>query len=108
MADLRIKHWLVGREDKSRALDDLLNQLGLSIEQAAFLGDDVLDVPVLRRAGLAVAVEDAHPFALEAAHLRTAAKGGHGAVRELADLVLDAQLGLAQAYEHFIAAVTSR
>jgi 3-deoxy-D-manno-octulosonate 8-phosphate phosphatase (KDO 8-P phosphatase) len=107
MADLRIQHWLVGCEDKSRALDGILSQLALSAEQVAFMGDDLLDVPVMRRVGLAAAVQDAHPCTLEVAHVRTSAHGGRGAVRELADLVLDAQLGLTKAYEHFLAAVTS-
>jgi 3-deoxy-D-manno-octulosonate 8-phosphate phosphatase (KDO 8-P phosphatase) len=107
MADLRIEHWFVGREDKSRALDEILVQLSLSAEQVAYMGDDLLDLPVLRRVGLAAAVRDAHPCVREVAHLRTVARGGRGAVRELADLVLDAQLGLKDAYEQFLTAGTT-
>jgi 3-deoxy-D-manno-octulosonate 8-phosphate phosphatase (KDO 8-P phosphatase) len=102
MADLRIPHWVVGREDKSRALDEVLAQLAIGADEVAYLGDDLLDVPVMRRVGLAVAVRDAHPCAIAASHHTTTARGGRGAVRELADLVLDAQLGLARAYERFL------
>jgi 3-deoxy-D-manno-octulosonate 8-phosphate phosphatase (KDO 8-P phosphatase) len=104
MADLKIKHWFVGRDEKTLALDELLAALGLKDEQVAYLGDDLLDVPVMRRAGLAAAVHDAHPYVLAAAQLRTEAPGGQGAVRELADTILEARLGLAHAYEGFLSA----
>ena len=58
---------------------------------ASCVGDDTPDAPILRVAGLAIAVADAHPDALAAAHLVTARPGGHGAVREVCDWLLEAR-----------------
>ena len=57
----------------------------------AYVGDDVVDLPVMRRVGLAVAVADAHPLVLEHAHWRTRSPGGRGAAREVCELILRAQ-----------------
>ena len=102
MEDLKVPHWVVGRDDKNNALDELLQKVSLTPDQVAYVGDDLLDVPVMRRVGLAVAVHDAHPHVLAAAHAVTTFPGGSGAVREVADLVLDRQLGLGSAYERFL------
>jgi 3-deoxy-D-manno-octulosonate 8-phosphate phosphatase (KDO 8-P phosphatase) len=102
MADLKIPHWCVGRDDKNKALDELLSTVGLTADEVAYLGDDILDLPVMRRVGLSVAVRDAHPCLWPAAHLRTEALGGNGAVREVADVLLEAHHGLAAAYEMFL------
>lgn len=102
MEDLRIEHWVVGHDDKRTQLAALLSKLQLSAQQVAYLGDDLLDVPVMQQVGLAVAVADAHPFTKAHAHWITSALGGNGAVRELSDLVLDASLGLNEAYRAFL------
>jgi 3-deoxy-D-manno-octulosonate 8-phosphate phosphatase (KDO 8-P phosphatase) len=102
MQDLKIPHWVVGRDDKSNALDELLQKVSLTPEQVAYVGDDLLDLPVMRRVGLAVAVHDAHPYVRAVAHAVTECAGGSGAVREVADLVLDRQLGLTVAYQRFL------
>lgn len=104
MEDLRIEHWVVGQDDKRTQLAKLLDKLSLTTRQVAYLGDDVLDVPVMQQVGLAAAVADAHPFTKSHAHWVSTALGGQGAVRELADLVLDASLGLEKAYRDFLAA----
>ena len=106
MQDLRIDHWQVGKDDKCAVLAELLEKLSLQYEQVAYLGDDVLDVPVMRLVGLPVAVADAHPFTRRAAQWVTEALGGAGAVRELADAILLATQGAA-AYESFLASVAS-
>ncbi len=89
--DLRVGHVHVGREDKLAALIETLSALGLSADQVAFVGDDVLDLPAMAHAGLAIAVRDAHPRVLAAAQGVTRAAGGRGAIRELADAILAAR-----------------
>jgi len=78
-------------EDKLEAYEEILRRRGLRDEDACYIGDDVVDLPVLRRAGLAVAPADAHPLARREADLVTRASGGRGAIREVADLILRGQ-----------------
>lgn len=65
----------------------------MSAAETACVGDDTPDVPMLRRAGLAIGVADAHPALLAAAHWVTHSNGGQGAVREACDLLLSARAG---------------
>jgi len=102
MSDLGITRWFTGRGDKVGALEQVLRELSLTAAQVAYVGDDLLDAPVMRRVGLAVAVGDAHPFIKSLAHWVTQADGGQGAIREVADGILEAQGGLANAYEKFL------
>jgi 3-deoxy-D-manno-octulosonate 8-phosphate phosphatase (KDO 8-P phosphatase) len=90
-AELNIGHLHQGVGDKGVALDALLAALGVAPQAVACVGDDTPDVPMLERAGLAVAVADAHPTARAVAHWITAAPGGRGAVREVCDLLLHAR-----------------
>ena len=87
-AELGIRHVRQGVSDKGAELDRLLAELGVAAEHAACVGDDTPDLPMLRRAGLAVAVADAHPALREAAHWTTPSNGGLGAVRDVCDLLL--------------------
>ena len=80
-----------GNDDKEPVFDEILIEAGVTAEQTAYIGDDVPDIPVMRRAGLAVTVADAHSSVKEAAHFVTESPGGHGAVRELIDLILDSR-----------------
>ncbi len=80
-----------GRDDKLAAAREVLEQAGLAPEEACFLGDDLLDVALIRAVGLGVAVADACEEARHAAHLVTQAPGGAGAVRELVEAILKAQ-----------------
>ena len=91
MESLGIRHVYQGRQDKREAFEELLAALALAPEQAAHVGDDLLDLPLMRRVGLAVAVADAHPGVREHAHWITALPGGAGAAREVCDLVMEAQ-----------------
>jgi len=77
--------------DKLAAYEEILRRRKLRDESICFIGDDVVDLPVLRRAGLAVAPADGHPRVRREADLVTAAPGGDGAIREVADLILEAQ-----------------
>jgi 3-deoxy-D-manno-octulosonate 8-phosphate phosphatase (KDO 8-P phosphatase) len=89
--ELGIRHVSQGVGDKGAALETLLGTLHLTARQCTCVGDDEPDVPMLRRAGLAVAVADAHPSALAVAHRRTRLPGGAGAVREVCDWLLAAR-----------------
>lgn len=90
-AELGIRHVRQGVVDKGAELDRLLGELGVAPEELACVGDDTPDAPMLRRAGLAIGVADAHPALLASAHWVTRAKGGRGAVREVCDLLLSAR-----------------
>jgi len=89
--NLGIKHLYQGREDKLVVLDELLGELGLSYEQVAYLGDDLPDLPVIRRVGLGMAVASADGFVRQHAHGVTQARGGDGAAREFCELIMRAQ-----------------
>jgi 3-deoxy-D-manno-octulosonate 8-phosphate phosphatase (KDO 8-P phosphatase) len=89
--ELGIRHVYLGVADKGARLAALLATLGLKWSQCTCVGDDQPDAPMLRRAGLAVAVADAHPSALALAHRRTRLPGGAGAVREVCDWLLAAR-----------------
>ncbi|WEN16907.1 HAD-IIIA family hydrolase [Rhodanobacter sp. AS-Z3] len=88
--ELGINHVYQGQSDKRACLHQLLDALHLMPEQAAFVGDDLPDLPPMHIAGLAVAVANAHPWVAEAAHWRTTRSGGMGAAREACDLILHA------------------
>ena len=91
MHELGVSHVLQGVGDKLQALNELGERLGIELNAVACVGDDVSDVPMMRSVGLAVAVADARQQAKESAHYSTAARGGHGAVREVCDLLLVAR-----------------
>ncbi|HEV2332949.1 MAG TPA: HAD hydrolase family protein [Gammaproteobacteria bacterium] len=91
MQDLGIAHVFQGDEDKLPIYERLLKQLGLRAEETACVGDDLPDLPLLERAGLAVAVANAQMPVRAKAHYVTGATGGMGAVREVCDLILSAQ-----------------
>jgi 3-deoxy-D-manno-octulosonate 8-phosphate phosphatase (KDO 8-P phosphatase) len=95
--ELGLAHLYQGSQDKLATCRALFDQLGLAPEQVAFVGDDVIDLPVMTRIGLAVAVADANPVVTAHAHWTTRTAGGNGAVREVVDLLLAAQGRLADA-----------
>ena len=90
-AELDIKHVYQGQERKLSAFLDLLERTGVDPGQTCFAGDDWIDLPVMIRAGLAVAVADAEARVKAQAHWITQNKGGKGAVREICNLILAAQ-----------------
>ena len=91
MASLGVEHVYQGRREKLPAFEDLLSKLGFSADEVAFVGDDVVDLPILVRAGLAIAVADAHPLVLRHAHWQTPSPGGRGAARDVCELILEAR-----------------
>lgn len=80
-----------GQAKKTAAYEEILRRAGVKDEEVAYVGDDLPDLPLLRRAGLAVAVANATAETLRAAHYVTQANGGEGAVREVVELILKAQ-----------------
>jgi 3-deoxy-D-manno-octulosonate 8-phosphate phosphatase (KDO 8-P phosphatase) len=90
-ADLGISEVTQGVRDKVPILKKLLSKKGLQPEAVAFMGDDVVDLPVMARVGLAIAVADASEHLFGAAHYVTLAPGGRGAVREVVELILGVQ-----------------
>jgi 3-deoxy-D-manno-octulosonate 8-phosphate phosphatase (KDO 8-P phosphatase) len=91
MKELGITHVFQGIHDKKSTYEALLGSLGLTHEAVAAIGDDVVDLPILSRCGLAVAVPAAPAFVREHVHLVTEASGGFGAAREFCDFILAAQ-----------------
>jgi 3-deoxy-D-manno-octulosonate 8-phosphate phosphatase (KDO 8-P phosphatase) len=91
MESLGIRYTYQGQHDKLPAFDQLCQQLGLDTAQVAYVGDDIVDLPIMSRVGLAIAVADAHPLVKEHAHWQTAACGGRGAARDVCELVMRAQ-----------------
>lgn len=89
--ELGIVHVLQGQDPKWPALAALAASLGLAAAQVAYMGDDLVDLPVLRRVGLAATVADGHPWLAHHCHWQSRRDGGDGAVRELCELILDAQ-----------------
>jgi 3-deoxy-D-manno-octulosonate 8-phosphate phosphatase (KDO 8-P phosphatase) len=80
-----------GVEDKLAVFEELLACFGFGKEACAFMGDDVVDLPVMSRCGLAVAVPDAPPIVRDRAHYVTRRAGGRGAVREVCEIIMHAQ-----------------
>jgi len=91
VADLNIEHVYQGRREKLPAYHELAERLGLADDQVGFVGDDVVDLPIMLRVGLAVAVADAHPLVRRHAHWVTPTAGGRGAARDVCELILHAQ-----------------
>ena len=102
-AELRIPHVLLGIEDKRAAFEALGARLGVAAAEIGFMGDDVVDLPVLRRCGFACAPAGAHALVLSNAHYVTRAAGGSGAVREVCELLLRAQDRLEGALAGYLA-----
>jgi 3-deoxy-D-manno-octulosonate 8-phosphate phosphatase (KDO 8-P phosphatase) len=91
MKSLGIVHVYQGHENKQNAFAELLEKAGVTPEQTAHVGDDLLDLPIMMKVGLAIAVSDANFAVKERADWCTALPGGLGAVREVCDLIMQAQ-----------------
>jgi 3-deoxy-D-manno-octulosonate 8-phosphate phosphatase (KDO 8-P phosphatase) len=89
--DLKLEHVHQGIQDKRKCFEDILRQEGLSPEQAAFVGDDVIDLPAMRAGGLSIAVKNARAEVKAEAHYVTPHAGGEGALRDAVEFILKAQ-----------------
>jgi YrbI family 3-deoxy-D-manno-octulosonate 8-phosphate phosphatase len=100
--ELEVTRVMQGAVDKWESLQSLLKEIGAKPEQICAMGDDVVDLGVMSRCGLAVAVADACPEARSAAQYVTRARGGRGAVREVIELILRAQGHWHGVVEHYM------
>jgi 3-deoxy-D-manno-octulosonate 8-phosphate phosphatase (KDO 8-P phosphatase) len=100
--DLKIEHVYQGAADKLGAFREILEKEKLRPEEAAFVGDDIIDLPVMRNCGLAFAVADARDDVKHEAHVITDHRGGEGAVRDAVEYILKAQGSLARCVEVYI------
>ena len=91
MANLGIEHVYQGQRNKLPAYEKLAADLGISAAETAYVGDDVVDLPVMRRVGLAIAVQDAHPLVCTHSHWQTPRCGGRGAARDVCEMLLEAK-----------------
>jgi 3-deoxy-D-manno-octulosonate 8-phosphate phosphatase (KDO 8-P phosphatase) len=91
LAELRVPHVYLGRNDKKTVLDGLLGELGIAAAQVACVGDDTTDLEIMQMCGLGITVADAHPEVLTRAMWITSQGGGRGAVREVCELLLAAR-----------------
>lgn len=91
MQDLGVEHLYQGRVDKLPAYEDVKGKLQLDDEQIAYVGDDLPDLPMLKRVGFSVTVANAPPIIKQHTHYITTASGGNGAAREVCDLIMQAQ-----------------
>lgn len=106
--DLRIDFLFQGAENKSLVLDKILAENGFREEEIAYVGDDVIDLPIMRRCGLAIAVANARPQVKAVAHYETSSGGGRGAARDAVEYILQAQGKLDQVIEAYIGARTGK
>jgi|SRR5437016_10908713 len=89
--DLKIDHVYQGIQDKAGVFQQILKKDGINASEAAFVGDDVIDLPVMRKCGLAIAVKNARPEVKAEAHWVTPHGGGDGAARDAVEYILKAQ-----------------
>ncbi|MEE8481833.1 MAG: HAD-IIIA family hydrolase [Acidiferrobacterales bacterium] len=89
--DIKVKHLHQGALDKLPVYEKLISDLGLQHDEVAFVGDDIVDLSIMLRVGLAVAVANAHPLAKEHSHWVTPSDGGCGAARDFCEMVMFAQ-----------------
>lgn len=89
--ELQIARLHIGERNKLGRMRAIATEMGIGMDQAAFMGDDLPDLAVMRAVGLAIAPANAHPWVLPAAHWVTPQRGGDGAARAACDLLLDAQ-----------------
>jgi len=100
--DLKLEHVYQGIQDKRTVLEEVLKLEGLKREEAAFVGDDVIDLPAMRHSGFAVAVANARAEVKREAHYVTPHAGGDGALRDAAEYILKAQGKWKRVVEEYI------
>ncbi len=99
--DLGITHCFLGAEDKGAVYRLFRESMGIKEEQVAAIGDDLVDLPILRHCGFSASVPSAPPYVRDQVHYVTAAGGGHGAVREFCEIILHAQGQLESVFERY-------
>lgn len=89
--ELKIDYLNQGEANKAKALDDFIRETRAALEEIAYIGDDIQDIPILQRVGLPIAVNNARPEVKRICAYVTQAMGGHGAVREAVEWLLEAR-----------------
>jgi 3-deoxy-D-manno-octulosonate 8-phosphate phosphatase (KDO 8-P phosphatase) len=89
--DLKLEYVYMGQAFKMQAVREIMQKEGVTIDEIAYVGDDVIDLPVMRECGFAVAVENARPQVKAVAHYITPNRGGHGAGRDAVEFILEAK-----------------
>lgn len=100
--DLGVRHRYLGCDNKLQAFETLTRELDIKYENIAYIGDDIIDIAVMRKVGFPIAVANAHGLVKAIARHRTQLQGGNGAVREAIDFILRQQIGLEKAYRNFM------
>lgn len=100
--DLGIQNILQGREDKKIALLELCNRLNVDLDSVAYMGDDLPDLSAITSSGLGISVPNGHKYVRANAQFCTTAYGGEGAVREVCDLILEAQGLLTKYHQSYL------
>jgi 3-deoxy-D-manno-octulosonate 8-phosphate phosphatase (KDO 8-P phosphatase) len=101
--DLKIDIVYQGQQDKASAFYEILEKHGYRADEVCYVGDDVIDLPVMRLCGLAIAVKNSRSEVLREAHFITEHEGGHGAVRDAVEYVLREQGQLERVIDEYIA-----
>jgi len=102
MKELGIERVMQGHRAKLPAFEQLLEDCGLSPEEIAYVGDDIVDLPIMTRVGLAICVADGHHFVKRHAHWITSSGGGQGAAREVCELLMESRGVLDQFLNHYL------
>jgi 3-deoxy-D-manno-octulosonate 8-phosphate phosphatase (KDO 8-P phosphatase) len=100
--DLKIDHVYQGQHNKCEALEKVLLDEQVSLEEIAYVGDDIIDLPVMRQVGLAIAVANARKQVKDIAHYVTPNRGGEGAGRDAIDFILTAKGVLESTIEKYL------
>jgi 3-deoxy-D-manno-octulosonate 8-phosphate phosphatase (KDO 8-P phosphatase) len=100
--DLKIEHVYQGQQDKSAAFYEILHKENLAAEEVCYVGDDIIDLPVMRLCGLAIAVKNSREEVLHESHWVTPHEGGKGAVRDAIEYILRAQGSLQRVIDDYI------
>ena len=100
--DLKLEFVYQGQAHKMNAIDDILAKTGYTIDQLAYVGDDIIDLPVMRQCGLAIATANARQQVKDVAHYITPNPGGQGGGRDAIDFILSAQGTLEQVIEQYL------
>jgi 3-deoxy-D-manno-octulosonate 8-phosphate phosphatase (KDO 8-P phosphatase) len=100
--DLKIEYIRQGIQDKRACLEEIVKQEGLRPDQAAFVGDDIIDLPAMRAAGLAIAVKNARAEVKKEAHYVTPHAGGEGPLRDAVEFILKSQGKLKSVVESYV------
>jgi 3-deoxy-D-manno-octulosonate 8-phosphate phosphatase (KDO 8-P phosphatase) len=102
VGDLGIEHVYQGCHDKLPVYEKLISKLKLSPEETAFVGDDVVDLPIMLKIGLAITVNDGHHLVKNYAHWSTPSNGGRGAAREICEMIMHAQCNYESAMQKYL------